>query len=63
MEPNLITIKTEVFHGILEQLESSVRLMGYGREVQKIRNIVKQLPLENIDLSKYYYIKRTWENR
>jgi hypothetical protein len=54
----MIQLTEEQLNKILERLNDVLGLFGYGAEYNKIVAILKELPLENIDLSQYYYIYR-----
>ena len=53
----MVQISEEEFKKILYHLDQILGLYSYGREYQKIVELIKKLPLEKIDLSDFYHIR------
>jgi hypothetical protein len=53
-EPESYVINVETMNAILDQLNSFMRLMGYGGEYNKIVKICQELKDQGVNLSDYY---------
>jgi hypothetical protein len=54
----MIEITEDQFDKILYHLDGFMRLMGYGREYQKIYDLVKTLPISEEMKEKYYEVHK-----
>jgi hypothetical protein len=60
---NIVAITEKNLNDILYHLDSLLRLMGFGGEYNKIVNLLGELPLEGVDLSKYWNVNQVMRNK
>ncbi len=58
-----VVITKQQMHDILYHLDGFLRVMGFGREFTKIVSLVESLPLNGVDISEFYQIKRIVNNK